>query len=110
MLQAIGLGLLAVGGIGSLICWIMVLIKMFQNEKPLIGILGILCSLWAFVWGWMKSSTLGLKKTMLIWSGCIVLTIIGQVVAGAAMATQMQEQNGQYEISTPIETALPETE
>ena len=108
MLQAIGLGLLAIGGIGSLICWIMVLIKMFQNEKPLIGILGILCSLWAFVWGWMKSSTLGLKKTMLIWSGCIVLTIIGQVVAGAAMAQSLSNADGEYEISMPAEMAPPE--
>ena len=44
-MQTIGLIMLAVGGIGSLVCWIMVLIKMFQNEKPLLGILGILCNL-----------------------------------------------------------------
>jgi hypothetical protein len=87
---AIGIVLLAAGAIGSLICWIMILIKMFQNEKPLIGILGILCSLWAFIWGWMKSSTLGTKKIMMIWSACIVLTIIGNVMYGAGMAAKIQ--------------------
>lgn len=68
----------------------MVLIKMFQNDKPLMGVLGILCSLWAFIWGWMKASTLGLKRIMLVWSVSIGLTIIGQVIAGAGMAAQLQ--------------------
>ena len=90
MLQTIGMLLLAVGGIGSLICWIMILIKMFQNDKPLIGVLGILCGLWAFIWGWMKASTLGTTKIMMIWSACFVLSIIGQVVTGAAVASQIQ--------------------
>lgn len=90
VMQTIGMALLAVGGIGSLICWIMVLIKMFQNEKPLIGILGIFCGLWTFIWGWMKSSTLGLKKIMMIWSACFVLSIVGQIIAGAALAAQIQ--------------------
>lgn len=87
---AIGMALLAVGGIGSLVCWIMVLIKMFQNEKPLIGILGIFCGLWTFIWGWMKSSTLGLKKIMMIWSACIVLSIIGNILYGVGMAAKIQ--------------------
>jgi uncharacterized membrane protein len=95
---AIGMTLLAIGGIGSLICWIMVLIKMFQNEKPLIGILGILCSLWAFIWGWTKASTLGLKKTMLIWSGCIVLTVVAQVITGMGAA---RVESGGYEVVQP---------
>jgi hypothetical protein len=87
---AIGMTLLAVGGIGSLVCWIMVLIKMFQNEKPLIGILGIFCGLWTFIWGWMKSSTLGLKKIMMIWSACIVLSIVGNILYGVGMAAKIQ--------------------
>ncbi len=86
----IGIVILAAGAIGSLICWIMVLIKMFQNEKPLIGILGILCSLWAFIWGWMKSGTLGLKKTMMIWSACVVLTVVGNVIYGIGAAAKIQ--------------------
>ena len=98
-MNIIGIALLAVGGIGSLVCWIMVLIKMFQNDKPLIGVLGILCSLWAFIWGWMKSRGLGLKKIMMIWSACIALTIVGNILFGLGMASQMQNQmqNGGFE-------------
>lgn len=73
-----------VGGLGSMACWIMILIKMFQNDKPLIGILGILCPLWAFIWGWMNSTKHNLKKIMLIWTGAIVIGAIGNVLVGAA--------------------------
>jgi hypothetical protein len=38
-----------VGGIGSLICLIMVLIKMFPAEGALKGILAIICTLYAFI-------------------------------------------------------------
>ena len=95
MFELLSLVLLVIGGIGSLICWIMVLVKMFQNEKPLLGILGILCGLWAFIWGWMKSSTLGLKKIMLIWSACIGISLVGNVLYGIAMAEKIE--SGGYE-------------
>jgi hypothetical protein len=94
---AIGIALLAVGSIGSIICWIIVLIKMFKNEKPLIGVLGILCGLWAFIWGWMKSSNLGLKKTMMIWSACIGLSIVGNVLYGLGVAQKIQ--SGEFEMT-----------
>ncbi len=84
----IGMILVGIGAIGSLVSWIMVLIKMFQNEKPLIGILGIFCGLWAFIWGWTKASTLGLKKTMLIWSACIGVVILGQIITGIGAGSQ----------------------
>jgi len=98
-MTAIAIALLALGGIGSIICWIIVLIKMFKNEKPLIGVLGIFCGLWAFIWGWMKASTLGLKKTMLIWSACIGLTIVGQVISGMAVAGQIE--SGEIQVPQP---------
>jgi hypothetical protein len=100
----IGILLLALGGIGSLVCWIMVLIKMFQNEKPLIGILGILCNLWAFIWGWMKATPLNLKKVMLLWTVCIVVAVIGNVIYGAAMAKQIQKtgiEGGSFQLGQP---------
>lgn len=75
-----------VGLLGSIACWIMVLIKMFKTEKPLIGVLGILCSLWAFIWGWMNAGKQGLQKIMLIWTVCIVLAGVGGGMSGAALA------------------------
>ena len=101
MLLAIGIILAAAGFIGMLICWIMILIKMFKNEKPLIGILGILCSLWAFIWGWMKSSALGTKKIMLIWTACIVVYFIGFGLIAAGTPTQIQ--SGEFGTMQPIE-------
>lgn len=37
-----------VAALGSLICFIIVLVKMFQNAGVLQGILGLVCSIWAF--------------------------------------------------------------
>lgn len=80
--------LLAVAGIAglvSIVCWILILIKMFQTAGALQGILGIICSLWAFIWGWMNADRLGAKNIMLAWSAAIVVGIIFQI-AGQAMA------------------------
>jgi len=87
-MSVIGSILAGLGGIGMLVCWIMVLVKMFKNDKPLIGVLGILCSLWAYIWGWMKSGPLNLKKVMMLWTLSIVLWGIGYgiVMTGAVKA------------------------
>ena len=70
-------GLLAlVAGLGSLVCFIIVLIKLFQTEGPLYGILGLICSLYTLIWGWMNADKLNIKNIMLIWTGLIVLGII----------------------------------
>ena len=39
----------------SVVCWIIVLIRMFK-ESAVKGILGLICGLYAFIWGWMNSS------------------------------------------------------
>ncbi len=87
-----GYALYIIGILGSIACWVIVLIKMFKTEKPLIGILGILCNLWAFIWGWMNSSKLGLKNIMLGWSVSIVLCVIGAVMSGAALKAEIEKQ------------------
>ena len=98
----IGYLLAGVAGLGSLVCWVMVLIKMFQNEKPLIGILGVLCSLWAFIWGWMNGTKHGLKKIMMIWTACIVVLLIGQGIAMAGMKAAIEQgiQDGTIKVET----------
>lgn len=80
-------GLLAmVAGLGSLVCFIIVLIKLFQTEGPLYGILGLICSLYTLIWGWMNADKLNIKNIMLIWTGLLVLSIILNVVAGGLSA------------------------
>jgi hypothetical protein len=80
-------GVLAlVVGLGSLVCAIMVLIKLFQEEGALKGILGLICGLYTFIWGWMNADRLNIKNIMLIWTALIVVGIILQVVGGGLAA------------------------
>jgi len=61
--------------IAGLICWIIILIKMFQQAGVLQGILGIICGLWAFIWGWMNVDAHGQKPVMIAWTVIIVVNI-----------------------------------
>ena len=64
-------------GLGSLVCFVIVLIKQFQTAGALHGIIGLItCGIWTFIWGWMRASTLNLKNMMLIWTALIVLGIV----------------------------------
>jgi hypothetical protein len=77
------LGILALLAlVGCVICWIIVLIKIFQNDGALKGILSLICSLFAFVWGWMNSTRLGVKNIMIIWTVLLVIYIILGAVGG----------------------------
>ena len=83
-------GLLLMGvGIGMLICWIMVLIKLFQNEGPLWGILGIICGLYALIWGWMNADKYNLRKIVTIWTVLFVAYIVLYILVGGAMMSRM---------------------
>jgi len=66
---------------GTALAWvagIVVLVKLFQKEGILKGILGLICMIYTYIWGWMhlKDESLNLKTWMYIWTGCIVLGII----------------------------------
>jgi hypothetical protein len=82
--MAMMLGLLAIlVGIGSLVCFIIVLIKLFQNEGVLKGILGLICSLYTFIWGWMNADRLNIKSLMMIWTALLLGSIVLNVAASA---------------------------
>jgi hypothetical protein len=88
-------GLSFLVGIGSFVCWIMVVIKAFQNEEsPLLGILCIvLCGLGAFVIGWIKNTEWRITQLMMIWTGLFVGSIVLQIVlmaVGAAAGAALQ--------------------
>ncbi len=69
--------------LASLVFFIMVLIRLFQEKGALHGILGILCGLYTYVWGWINADRLGIKQTMIYWTVAIVAQIIFQVLAAA---------------------------
>lgn len=75
--------------VANVACFIMVLIKLFQNEGALKGILGLICSLYTYVWGWMNAGRLNIKNIMIIWTVIIILQIIVNIAFGASMAGQL---------------------
>lgn len=68
--------------LGALICLIIVVVKMFQTAGVLQGILGLICGLWAFIWGWMNAGKLGIKNLMMIWTLLLILCIVLNVASG----------------------------
>jgi hypothetical protein len=119
VLMGIGYLLLFVCGIGALVCFIMVLIKMFQNEQTGLAIASIvltfICAigpLIAFVYGWIKSSEWGLKNVMLGWTGCIVGEVFAFVLllaGGFSMAT-LQQQDFRNQMQNDFESMRIEME
>jgi hypothetical protein len=78
------LGILAmVVGLVCLICWILVLIKQFQNGGVVHGIIGIItCGIWTLIWGWMNAGKLNIRNLMLIWTLLLVVYFILLFMSG----------------------------
>lgn len=80
-----------IGSLGMLVCFILVVVTMFQRGSSGIGIasLLLLCcgvgALVAFVYGWIKSGDWGISKLMTIWTICLVLCILGNALAPTAL-------------------------
>jgi len=63
-------------GIGWLICFILVVIKLFKKEGVGLGILGVICALYTFIWGWINHKKQDITTIMIIWSVLIVISLI----------------------------------
>ena len=68
-------------GLGSLILFIMVVIKLFQQKGVLHGILGIICSIYTFIWGWMNVERNDNRQVMLAWTACILAGIVFNILS-----------------------------
>jgi len=77
-----------IGSLIALVCGIAVLIKLFQKEGALKGILGLICMLYTYIWGWMhiKDESLQIKNWMYVWTAAIVLGIILNIIAQSQAA------------------------
>lgn len=60
---------------------IYVLVRLFQREGVLKGILGLICMLYTFVWGWMHAKEENLTKFMWAWTGLWALGVILNIVS-----------------------------
>ena len=78
MLQILGL----LSWLGCLICFIIVLIKLFQDKGVLHGILGLICGLYTFIWGWMNAGRFNIRNIMMIWTALIVISVILNLLGG----------------------------
>jgi len=80
-----------VGGIavlGWVICFIIVLIKQFQEGGLLHGIIGIItCGIWTLIWGWINAGKLNLRNLMLVWTVLWFAAIILNSMSGALSFT-----------------------
>jgi tetratricopeptide (TPR) repeat protein len=74
------LALFLILSIIQLALFVYVLIKLFKTEGVLKFILGLICGIYPFVWGWMKHKQLKLFKIMAIWTGAMVLSVLFQVI------------------------------
>jgi len=74
-------------GLGWLVCFIMVLIKQFQNGGVVHGIIGIItCGIWTFIWGWMNATRLNIKNIMIAWTLLIIVCIAINLMFGSFYA------------------------
>jgi len=83
----------AVTSILGLVSWvvgILVLIKLFKREGVLKGILGIICMLYTFIWGWMHVKDENMSTLMYIWTAVIIVSIIigGIITANVGAGVQ----------------------
>ena len=73
-------------GLGCLICFIIVLIKQFQDAGVVHGIIGIItCGIWTFIWGWINATRLNLKTIMMVWTLLILVSLVLRFAFGAGM-------------------------
>ncbi|MBU6362380.1 MAG: hypothetical protein KGS46_20410 [Chloroflexi bacterium] len=73
--------------LGSLACLIMVVIKLFKEKGVAHGILGVICGLYTFIWGWMNATRLGIRNLMMIWTAIFVLNLVVGISIGAFTAS-----------------------
>jgi hypothetical protein len=82
-------------GIGSLVCFILVLIQMFKRGQTGLGVacivLAFCCGiggLVAFIYGWMKAKEWNIQNIMFAWTGFFV---VGLVINGLQFNTIMEQ-------------------
>jgi Mg2+/citrate symporter len=86
---------LVVCAIVELVCFVMVIMKMFQNDQTgmaIICIIGVFCcfgGILTFVLGWMNSTKWGIKNVMMAWTGAFIFTLI---FGGVGAATGLFQQ------------------
>ena len=77
------MGLGGILGLAGFVCWVMIVIKMFQNDKSTLGIITIVlvfCGgigyLIGLVVGWMNATAWNMKNIVVAYTACLILTAV----------------------------------
>jgi len=66
--------------IATLICFILVLVKLFKKQGVGLGILGTICALYTFIWGWLNHKKQNISINMIIWTIMIIFLNLKQIM------------------------------
>jgi len=96
-----GLIIQSLGGIIAILCWILVLVKLFQARLTTLGVVSLLtCGLAGYVIGWLKVNELRLRTLMLVWTGGLIMSVAGLYLPGGSLE-QARLMQLQMERTTP---------
>jgi hypothetical protein len=86
MMYGLFLTLMVIANVANLVCFILVLVKMFQANETTLGIVCIvlaLCTgigtLIAFIYGWIRATQWNIKNVMIAWTAIWILSIISVI-------------------------------
>jgi ABC-type uncharacterized transport system permease subunit len=99
-METIGQILNYVGGIGTLVCTIIVIVKAFQNKENGWGIGLIIATLCAclpgyilgLIYGWLRAGRFNMQTLMIIYTLCFVAAIVGGFIGPKVDFNQIQQQ------------------
>ncbi len=74
--------------LAAFVAALLVLVKLFQTKGVGHGILGLICGLYTFIWGWMNAKKLNLMNHMIVW------TVGGLVGYGLIIPTMLKNMEG----------------
>jgi len=69
-------------GLASLVCFVLVLIQMFQHRQMALGIVCIVLAfcgigfLIAFIYGWVKAREWNIQNIMIAWTVCVLIQLV----------------------------------
>jgi len=76
----LGVVLGVLSGIGSLVCLIIVLSKMFSQAGTMQGLLGLFCALYAYAWGWIHQKEHELMDVMFLWTIAVLMGFVANLM------------------------------
>ena len=87
-------------GLGSLVCFVLVVIQMFKHGQTGLGVISIVLlfcfgigALIAFIYGWIKANEWNIKNVMLIWTVLIGISILLNIIGVVVGVSMLPQQN-----------------